>query len=305
MSLAFHSLHDSSLLRVQCVCCTPDHRGCGEVEHAPATMLVLPLRGVFVKHHEHGAQVIGDAGQALFFNRGEEYRISHPAGGNDDCLVIEPTAAVLREMLECAGAGGREAFQRTHAVLPLDLVLRRRLLWTALRRRDVNTTRPHQNTLEIQSRSLELISAAMQTTPPAQQRTRDHGRTSHRRREQVQASAVSLAAQPELDWSLDRLARHVHCSPFHLARNFRRELGDSVHQFLLRARLVRALDLVLDSNLSLTDIALQLGFATPSHFAAAFRRAYGRAPSALRREFTVASARELRKILTVAIAPTH
>ena len=68
MSLRHHPLHEGSLLRIACVCCTPDHAGCGALEHAGRDSLALPLRGVFVKHHEGGAEVVAHAGQALFFN---------------------------------------------------------------------------------------------------------------------------------------------------------------------------------------------------------------------------------------------
>jgi AraC-like DNA-binding protein len=51
----------------------------------------------------------------------------------------------------------------------------------------------------------------------------------------------------------------------------------------------------MDCDTSLTDIATQLNFATPSHFAAAFRNAFRVAPSALR---AAARSRKLRTILT-------
>ncbi len=73
-------------------------------------------------------------------------------------------------------------------------------------------------------------------------------------------------------------------------------MGESIHRYLLRARLASALQVVMDSDTPLTDIAAQLNFATPSHFAAAFRRAYGVTPSALRA--AARGAGKLRTILT-------
>jgi len=63
-------------------------------------------------------------------------------------------------------------------------------------------------------------------------------------------------------------------------------------------RLASALEQVLDSSAPLTTVAMELGFATPSHFTAAFRRAYGFTPSALRKRGRANEARALRKILT-------
>ena len=82
--------------------------------------------------------------------------------------------------------------------------------------------------------------------------------------------------------SLDELAREVHCSPYHLARVFRRETGRTIHAYLVQLRLREALER-LDRATDLTQLALSLGFASHSHFTDAFRGTYGVSPSSLRR----------------------
>ncbi|MFC5580099.1 helix-turn-helix transcriptional regulator [Rhodanobacter terrae] len=89
----------------------------------------------------------------------------------------------------------------------------------------------------------------------------------------------------------------VHGSPFHLARVFHGELGSSIHQYL-QMRLAHAPVAVLDSDGALTAVALEAGFATPSHCTAAFRARYGITPSDLRRNVRTATAHELRRIST-------
>ena len=59
-----------------------------------------------------------------------------------------------------------------------------------------------------------------------------------------------------------------------------------------------ALDAVLDSNLDLTSIALDTGFASHSHFTARFRAFFGLTPEALRRAAGSGQAAKLRKIMT-------
>jgi AraC-like DNA-binding protein len=116
----------------------------------------------------------------------------------------------------------------------------------------------------------------------------------------VQATAALLASKPEQGRTLSQSADRVHASSQYLARGFRRLAGEPMHRFLLRSRLLRALDAALDDDGELTMIALALGFATPSHFTAAFRRSYGITPSALRRQARGRQVRELRKISTAA-----
>jgi AraC-like DNA-binding protein len=48
---------------------------------------------------------------------------------------------------------------------------------------------------------------------------------------------------------------------------------------------------VLDSKRDFTDIGLQLGFSSHSHFSAAFRQAFGASPSALRKQGKISTAR--------------
>ena len=55
---------------------------------------------------------------------------------------------------------------------------------------------------------------------------------------------------------------------------------------------------MLDSNLDLTSIALDTGFASHSHFTARFRAFFGLTPEALRRSAGSGSAAQLRKIVT-------
>jgi AraC family transcriptional regulator len=300
MSLTHHALHQGTLLHIGCACCRPQDQACGEIEQAAGDTLAFPLRGVFVKHHEGGPEVVASAGQALFFNAGEAYRVSHPAGGSDDCLTLQLAPGTLRELLQnfdaAAAERERNPFGVSHAALPAPATLQRQLLWQGLRDGSADV-------LEIETRALELFGTALGCARPLAPRDADRRPLARRRRrEQARSTAVTLAAQPDGGWSLNQLSQRVHASPFHLARSFREELGESIHQYLLRARLARALEAVLDSAEDFTAIALTLGFSTPSHFTAAFRKAYGCTPSQLRQRGRPGTVRELRKISTAQVA---
>lgn len=302
MSLHYQALHEGHLLQIGCVCCRPANAACSELEHARASTVAFPLRGVFVKHHAHGPEVVAHLGQAIFFNADEAYRVSHPAGDGDDCLVLRAKDAVLRDMLYAHDPRHAERtnhpFRVTHAPLAASMALQRSLLWQGLRKREAST-------LEVETRGLSLLSGLLAQVSAIAYACDASARSGvARRREQAQAVAVLLAQQPERDWALDELAQRVHASPFHLARCFRATLGEPIHRYQLRVRLALALEHVLDSSTALTTLAMELGFATPSHFTAAFGRAYGITPSALRKQTRVAQARELRKILTVGAAGT-
>lgn len=85
------------------------------------------------------------------------------------------------------------------------------------------------------------------------------------------------------DASVDALARRVAVSPRHLRRLFAQKIGASpldVHQ---TQRLLLAKQLLSDSTLSMTQVAMAAGYSSVRRFNAAFRAQGGRAPSAIRR----------------------
>lgn len=82
---------------------------------------------------------------------------------------------------------------------------------------------------------------------------------------------------------LDELAALVHLSRFHFCTAFRRATGHSPHRWLTQQRMARAQELLANPALPITEVALAVGYETPSAFAASFRKATGATPSAFRR----------------------
>ncbi|MGB8932024.1 MAG: AraC family transcriptional regulator [Anaeromyxobacteraceae bacterium] len=78
------------------------------------------------------------------------------------------------------------------------------------------------------------------------------------------------------------LAAAVGMSPFHFSREFKQETGRAPLAHLRGARLERAKRLLAGDERPVTAIAMECGFASASHLATAFRRAYRMAPSRYR-----------------------
>jgi AraC family transcriptional regulator len=75
----------------------------------------------------------------------------------------------------------------------------------------------------------------------------------------------------------------VRLSEAHFSRSFKRTFGESPHAFVLNRRLEFAVQYMLQTDLTLCNIALQCGFADQAHFSKHFRQANGLSPSAWRR----------------------
>jgi AraC family transcriptional regulator len=86
------------------------------------------------------------------------------------------------------------------------------------------------------------------------------------------------------DLSLQELASVVSASGSHFNVLFKKSTGTSPHQFILRARVQRAVDLIIGSSSQLSEIALRCGFANQSHMSRCVRRFHGMTPAELRRQ---------------------
>ncbi len=81
---------------------------------------------------------------------------------------------------------------------------------------------------------------------------------------------------------LSQLAGLVDLSPWHFCRSFKRSTGVPPHRFLVRSRIERAKSLLADRSVSVTEVALTLGFGGSTQFARAFRAAVGLSPREFR-----------------------
>jgi AraC family transcriptional regulator len=82
---------------------------------------------------------------------------------------------------------------------------------------------------------------------------------------------------------LKGLANMTSLSQSQFGRAFKASTGFSPHQWQLNARIRSALELLLDDDTSLAQIAIMTGFAEQSHFTRVFRRVVGVSPGAWQR----------------------
>ncbi len=98
------------------------------------------------------------------------------------------------------------------------------------------------------------------------------------------ARAVDLIHSAcQTDLSLDDLAEAAAMSRYHFLRCFKTHVGSTPYAYLQQVRLQHAATLLRSSARTITAIALDCGFTSPSRFSDAFRRRYGCTPSAYRR----------------------
>ncbi|MEQ1500992.1 MAG: AraC family transcriptional regulator [Myxococcota bacterium] len=91
-----------------------------------------------------------------------------------------------------------------------------------------------------------------------------------------------MGAASHEDWPVRRLAKVSGVSEAHFARSFKQAFGVPPHRYLLTRRIERATTLLRDTDLPITEIALQTGWRSLGTFGRTFRDVTGEPPGDLR-----------------------
>jgi AraC family transcriptional regulator len=292
-----HVRYCSDVVSIADVRCRPSTNRLSAEEQASEHEVVFPRAGVFVRHIGR-EQHVADSNHVLFFNPNEPYRVSHPVSGGDDCTSFVFSTDILLEALAVYEPQiydqPEKPFRFSHAVLAPKAIIRQQQLRQRLK--DGLTS-----ALEVEESALDLLGAVVASAyrRRALPLTRPHAGTLRLWQQWVESVKLLIATQPGANLSLDEIARSVHCSPFHLARLFRSFVGSSIHDYHLRLRLALSLGRLADGARNLTELALELGFTSHSHFTDTFRRYFDISPSMFRRCASGAQLSKLSKILKV------
>jgi AraC-like DNA-binding protein len=221
------------------------------------------------------------AGSILVGHPGDEYVCTHDHHiCGDECLSF----ALAPELVD--RIGGKAEVWRTGCAPPLPelMVLGELAQAAACGRSDIGLDEVGQ---AFASRFVEVVSG----------RPREAVQTAARDRRRAVETALWIDAHSHRQIDLEHAAGQAGISPFHFLRLFSSVLGVTPHQYLVRSRLRHAARLLADDDISITDVAYDVGFADLSNFVRTFHRAAGVSP----RRFREAS-RGMRKIFQERLA---
>jgi AraC-like DNA-binding protein len=83
---------------------------------------------------------------------------------------------------------------------------------------------------------------------------------------------------------VEALARGAHMSAGHLSREFKRAYGESPYGYLMTRRIERAMALLRQGDLSVTDVCFTVGFSSLGTFSTRFSELVGVSPSQYKRD---------------------
>ncbi|GAA6616095.1 helix-turn-helix domain-containing protein [Scytonema sp. NUACC26] len=99
---------------------------------------------------------------------------------------------------------------------------------------------------------------------------------------QLQQAIDYIHTHLDRDLSLTEIAQVINISPVYFARLFKRAIGTSPHQYVIQQRVERAKEMLLKTDLTIADVALQVGFSSQSHLTQQFKRFTGITPKQVR-----------------------
>lgn len=269
-SFTVRPLLTTESLTLRDVRCEGECRHRSGEECAASLQLVFPYSGLYLRHVGDD-QAVADANHVLFFNPQEGYQVSHPLDGGDACLSLNLNETLLAELAPRALLRSGESLAFRAQSLRIDA---RAQALVALLRHSLQ----HGSIEPLEAEALLLTLVCRSLGPRT---AREPGAT-HARRRLADRVKVLLASDLSRRWTLAEIGKAIGSSPVYLTQVFRQVEGVPLYRYQLQLRLARALN-VLDRYDDLSALAAELGFSSHSHFAQAFRSAYGRSPTDFRR----------------------
>jgi AraC-like DNA-binding protein len=268
-SFSSQVLLSTQTLTLRDVHCSGTCRHRSAEECAASTQLVFPYRGLYLRHVASD-QTVADANHVLFFNAQQGYQVSHPLQGGDACLSLGLSDALLAELAPKALVQGGEGTIFRAQSQRIDA---RAQALVALLRHNLK----HDSIEPLEAEALTLTLVCRSLGP----RTSRTPTSTYARRRLADRVKMLLSSDLSRRWTLAEIGQEIGSSPVYLTQVFKQVEGMPLYRYQLQLRLARALDQLAHVD-DLSALAAELGFSSHSHFANAFRQAYGRSPTEFR-----------------------
>jgi len=286
-------LFDSPVVRIGVFRAFPSQAHFTDSGPIERTLFVVPRTAVRIQH-EGLDGFVADPNQACFYNGGQVYRREAVDGEGDHCnwFAVEPGLLrdALRDRDPCAADDPDRPFRfdsgpcdrRSYALAQLAV------------RHLIESDEP--DALFVEEATVEILDRLLEGATRTAAR---NARQPDGHRDLVEAAKQVLGRDFASSASLAGVADRIGVSVCHLSRVFRRGTGSTLHAYRAQLRLRSALERLPASSDALTDLALDLGYSSHSHFTSAFSHSFGTTPSQWRVKASAGRARKLAGRLAI------
>lgn len=215
----------------------------------------------------------------FYCNSNRDLRGTRLAGDSHSFITIEMSRSYLTAQIEPCADGLKPGVRnwlsgRAHPGAVMEMSMAQQTLFTSLRQPPVV---PQAFSLWYQSKTMELLAQVLfKPTEGEELFCQRHKRVVKERVEKAVAILQANLSEPP---DIDQLGAQVGCSPFYLSRLFSREMGMTIPQFLRQIRMEHAAEMLLKGHHNVTEVAMEVGYSSLSHFSKAFCQTIGCCPA--------------------------
>lgn len=101
---------------------------------------------------------------------------------------------------------------------------------------------------------------------------------------QIAKALQQLHNNPEVAWTLEKMAREIGMSRAAFAKRFREMVGQPMFEYLTHLRMQRAKELLLETQLPLYEVASRVGYESDLAFTKTFKKHIGTTPTRFRKQ---------------------
>ena len=251
---------DVLLADAHCSATTPEM---SDEEIEPGFSVVFPRSGLYVRHVA-GERVVANPAVALFFNRHEVQRTSHPNGSGDRSVLFSLSRRFVAPFLN--PRTGSFPLRAKTTTGTMDMTIR-------LLVRD--STRGYATPLDLEERTLRILRSLLGNAKPGAPHSRHQG--------SVVADAQEYLTDHFADDSdLQTVAREVGSSPHHLSRLFHSVTGTTMSAYRTQLRIRAAVAQLSGGASDVSRVAVEVGVYDHAHRANTIRRHLRSTPTAIR-----------------------
>lgn len=241
-------------------------------------LLVFPRTSVSITHVGR-EPVITSPNVVMFYNLGQEYRRGKVSERGDVCEWFSFHPSVIVEALKGYDQSAEDRADRpfpfTHGPSDPQTFFHQRMVVEHL------LHDKHPEPLFVEETLYQVLDRSLanrygrKTRPEARQINLEH-------KELTRATQRLLATRFHEPLTLEDIGNILNYSQYHLARIFRQQTGETIHQYLDQLRVRTALEELTAGEKDLTALAYAIGYSSHSHFTHAFKRTFGCLPSSIR-----------------------
>tara|TARA_B110001454_G_scaffold188070_1_gene185828 strand:+ start:11383 stop:12399 length:1017 start_codon:yes stop_codon:yes gene_type:complete len=137
---------------------------------------------------------------------------------------------------------------------------------------------PHFRQLEVHARSFEFLYQFFRRVQELEEGRNGQHKLTRADCERLEVARNFIERCYSQPLTITRVARHAGMSETKLSGAFKERFGSTVMGYMARIRMERARHLLRDSDLAITQVALEVGYEHSGNFSTAFRRMYGITP---------------------------